>query len=68
MVLAVFWLTYNLFICTLIFSVNARNWVLSAGTSLVSRRAPFNLLHPQVDRCVLTLLDGRNNAFFHPTH
>lgn len=58
----------HLFICTLIFSANAWNWALSAGTSLVSMRAPFSSLHhhPRVDRCVLTLLDRRNNVFSTP--
>lgn len=40
--------------------------MLSAGTSLVSRRALFSSIHPQVDRCALTLPDRRNNVFSTP--
>lgn len=64
-VLAVCWFI-SIFSFAHIFSVNAWNWVLSAGTSLVSKKAPLSSFHPHVEKCVLSLLDRR--YLFHPAH
>lgn len=62
-VLDVCWVFYIRSFCTLIFSVNAWNWVLRAGTSLVSKGTLSSLLHPQVEEVCLD--PSREKAEFH---
>ena len=57
----------HLFICTLFFSANAWNWVLSAGTSLVSMRAPFSSLHPPGRQVHFDPSGQKKQCVFHPT-